>query len=481
LVKDNEKARNDRARDIGLFRYGLVRDAADPSLSAKQRGELIREISQAAHRLPDGQWIQVSRSTLDRWVRDWRRGGFDALVPSPRQVTSRLPESSLAMAVALKKENLGRTAAQVHRIMRETNPNMVVPSERTLQRHFAELGLHRVSIPKMVFGRFEADQANARWTGDCLHGPQIGGAKAILFAWIDDHSRLLTAFKWVRREDTIRCLEVLRAGIQTFGIPESVYLDNGAPFVDGQLNRTLATLGVKLVHSRPGQPAGRGKIERFFRTVRDQFLVEITETNPVNSMDELNEKFSAWIHGVYHTTVHSETGQEPAIRYDDYWDNQQAKGQPGPNYATSTQLHEAFLWTARRQVTKTALVNFEGNQYEVDPALVGCQIELTFDPFNLEHIEVKYRGRHMGAAIVHEIKTHTHRKARPDETTTEVIATGIDYLKAVEAKTARQATARISFAAITSNDELHRAGDGGDDTVTISQPNINGGKLEQAA
>jgi putative transposase len=113
-----------------------------------------------------------------------------------------------------------------------------------------------------VFGRFEASLPNELWVGDALHGPIVGRHKAILFAFLDDHSRLFTGYRWVTAEDTVRAEAALRAGLAARGVPEGVYLDNGSPFVSAQLLRACASLGIRLIHSRPGRPEGRGKIER---------------------------------------------------------------------------------------------------------------------------------------------------------------------------------------------------------------------------
>lgn len=195
-----------------------------------------------------------SRSTIDRWIRDWRRGGFDALVPSPRQVGPRTPAEVLDLAAALKREVPERTAAQVAAILRAHAG--WAPDERTLQRHFVRLELttRPNGQPPAAFGRFEADAPNQRWTGDALHGPTVGGRKAILCAFIDDHSRMLTGYRWARREDTVRLEAALRGGLAARGIPGSIYVDNGSAFVDKQLLRACASLGIRLVHSRPGQP-----------------------------------------------------------------------------------------------------------------------------------------------------------------------------------------------------------------------------------
>jgi len=271
-----EQVRAERARAIGLFRYGLIREAADPRLSTKQRGRLVRELAEREHPGPFGTSVRVARPTIDRWIRDWRRGGFDELVPNPRRVQPRTPAQVLELAAALKREVPARTAVQIAAILRAHSGWS--PDERTLQRHFVRLELNSRpdGQPPQAFGRFEAEAPNVRWTGDALHGPVVGGRKAILFGFVDDHSRLVVGHRWGHLEDTVRLSAALRNALACRGIPQSVYLDNGAAMVDRQLQRACAVLGIRLVHSRPGQPAGRGKIERFFRTVREQFLVEIT-------------------------------------------------------------------------------------------------------------------------------------------------------------------------------------------------------------
>jgi len=176
---DDEGARAERARAIGLFRYSLIREAADAQLSTKQRGALVRALARAEHVGPFGQRIRVSRPTIDRWIRAWRAGGFDALVPTPRRVEPRTPAEVLELAAALKREIPARTAAQVAAIRRSHTG--WAPTERTLQRHFVRLELNTRpdGRPPVAFGRFEVDAPNQLWTGDALHGPVVGGRKAI--------------------------------------------------------------------------------------------------------------------------------------------------------------------------------------------------------------------------------------------------------------------------------------------------------------
>src|SRR5215212_9793578 len=258
MAEDEELGvRAERARLIGLFRYQLIREAADPAHSTKARGRLVRAIAGREHTDPFGRQVRVARQTLDRWIRDWRAGGFDALVPNPRQVTPRTPVEVLELAVALRRENPARTAAGIRRILRAQLGWS--PDERTLQRHFTRLGLSgqlaaRLAAGPVAFGRFEADRPNELWTGDALHGPMIAGRKTYLFGFVDDHSRAIVGHRFGYAEDTVRLAAALRPALASRGVPGAIYVDNGSAFVDAWLLRACAKLGIKLVHSAPGKP-----------------------------------------------------------------------------------------------------------------------------------------------------------------------------------------------------------------------------------
>jgi transposase InsO family protein len=444
---DEARVRAERARSIGLFRYQLIREAADPAHSTKARGRLVRAIAGREHTDPFGRRVRVSRQTLDRWIRDWRAGGFDALVPSPRQVSPRTPAEVLELAVALRRENPERTAAGIRRILRAQLGWS--PDERTLCRHFTRLGLtgQTTATASAVFGRFEAQRPNELWTGDALHGPVIAGRKTYLFAFLDDHSRAVPGHRWGYAEDTVRLAAALRPALAARGVPEGIYVDNGSAFVDAWLLRACAKLGIKLIHSTPGRPQGRGKIERLFRTVREQFLVEITGDPGVTGRHyvadllELNRLFTAWVETVYHRSAHSETGQPPLARW-------QAGG-PFP-LPTPAALAEAFLWEERRTVTKTATVSLHGNTYQVDPALAGRKAELVFDPFDLTRIEVRLQGAPMGLAIPHRIGRHAHPKARPETPPPPPPEpTGIDYAHLIDTAHQAELAHGVNYAALT--------------------------------
>jgi putative transposase len=427
----------DRRREIALFRYSLIHPALDPTISSRERGRRVRALAAQDHLGPDGERIRVGRNTLDRWIRRYREGGFDALFPDPRVGVPRTPAEVLDLAVALRREVPNRTAAQIAAVIREANG--WAPHERTLQRHFARLGLRRGDArPRRAYGRFEAEEPNDLWVGDALHGPAVGGRKAILFAFVDDCSRVATGYRWGTAEDTVRLEAALRQGVAARGVPSAIYVDNGSPFASHQLLRACASLRIALVHSTPGEPAGRGKVERWFRTVRDQFIVEV-EARGVKDIGELNRLFIAWVEGVYHARPHGETGEAPLERF--------LRNGP-PTLPTPEVLREAFLWSERRRVTKTATVSLCGNVYEVDAALVGHHVELVFNPFDLTTVEVRYQGRPMGSALPHRVGRHVHPQARPDEPISPPPVTGIDYLALVAARYEDATRRRIAYSAL---------------------------------
>ena len=435
---------SERARQIGLFRYALIRTAADPALSARHRGRLVRAVAAAEHTGPDGRPVRVSRATVDRWVKAWSTGGFAALVPTPPQVSPRTPADVLDLALTIKQEEPDRTAAQVAEVLRVGFG--WAPSSRTLQRLFTREGLPaRGRAPTVAYGRFEASRVNELWVGDHLHGPLVAGRKAYLFTVLDDHSRAAVGYRWAVAEDTVRMEAALRAALAARGVPDTLYFDNGAAFVNAQLLRACAVLGIRLVHSRPGRPQGRGKVERFFRTVREQFLVELDHHTSARGgpgaadLTELNRVFGAWVESIYHTRPHAETGASPLARL--------AAAAP-PHLPTPALLHEAFQWCEHRTVTKTATVSLHGNTFSVDAALVGRKVACLFDPFDLTRIHLSYQGRPMGDGVPHLIRRHTHPQAQPDPADPPAQSSGIDYLALVEARHTEALARRIDYATL---------------------------------
>lgn len=445
----------DWRQEEALWRYSLIREPADARLSGAERGALVRLLAARLHAHPSGELRSVGRTTIDDWIRAYRLGGFGALVPKQRASVPRTPRALLEQAEVLRRENPARTCAQIVRIIAATNDGRG-PSASTIQRHLRRLGLTRAALRgerQAAFGRFEAEAPNELWVADCLHGPVIDGRRAILFAVLDDHSRLVVGAQFAHAESTVRLEGVLRSAFQARGLPGRLYADNGAPYASRQLARVCATLGIHLIHSTPGRPEGRGKIERFFRTLRDEVLVELDGHGRVPDLPELERMLQAWIERVYHQRVHTETKQAPLARFGGFT----------PRYPTAAELREAFLWSETRLVSKTATVSLLGNRYEVDQALGGRRVELRFDPYDLQLIEVHYGGRPFGPAVAHRIGRHVHPQAQEPAGEPRP-ASGIDYLRLICAEHERDwLSRRINYHQLHGADGVGDGAGGHDD------------------
>ncbi|MEV7958993.1 Mu transposase C-terminal domain-containing protein [Streptomyces sp. NPDC088141] len=222
--------------------------------------------------------------------------------------------------------------------------------------------------------------------------------------------------------------------------------------MDSWLLRACAKLGIKLVDSTPGRPQGRGKIERFFRTVNSEFVVEIASGGgqpgrQINSLLEMNRLFTTWVENVYHRRVHSETGAAPLGRW--------MAGSPFavPNPAD---LAEAFHWSEHRTMTKTALVSLHNNRYQVDPR--GQRVELVFDPLDLSFLRVRANGQDAGTALPYQISRHSRPKARP-EIPAELPRpmTGIGYLGLIDTAHTRTVAEKVNYAAFAVDPESDTA------------------------
>ena len=421
---------NETCEQIALHRYAVIAEALPARLTGAERGDIVRRIAGRVHVHPDGTDRRYSRATIDRWLRQWRTHGLDGLRPQQRGDTGivRTHPELADVAAALRIEVPARSAAQIADIIWHRHGVRV--AERTVRAQLRRRGLHRAALaaePK-TFGRYEAERSNERWITDVLVGSFVpfpktaASVRARLFLIVDDHSRLLVHGRFMPFENTRAGQDVFRHAIIRRGLPEVLYADNGAPFSNAMLSRTCAVLGVRLVHSKPYSPEGRGKQERLNRYIRDRFLTEIEHTG-IESLEALNDRFEAWAEQIANRRTHAGTGQTPIDR----WHADGTPVHPDP-----ARLIDAFRWSAMRKVTRTATISVEGNTYAVDPALVGQRIEIRYDPEDLTRMDVFHSDRPAGVASPFTIGRHVAKRV-PQAERPAPEATGIDYLGMVQA------------------------------------------------
>ncbi|MGH3951088.1 MAG: DDE-type integrase/transposase/recombinase [Pseudonocardiaceae bacterium] len=420
----------DRDTLVALARWQVIAVAADERLTPSQRGLMLSELATQVHRDVDGRPRRYTVRTLYRWLAAWRERGFDGLKPARRRDagTHRTASEVLGVAAALRREEPARSAAQVAEVLARTRAATVGP--RTLQRFFAANGLDRARLEgrHRAYGRFEAAACGDLWIADAWDGPalaELGGKHAQLFSLLDDHSRLMPGAAFypdVGEHSFQRCL---RKAIARRGIPRVLYIDNGAAFASGQLKLICARLGIRITHSRPYRPQGRGKKERAYRTIAEQFAVEAAVAD-ITTLEQLNRYFLAWVEQVYHHRIHRGTGQPPLQR----WLAGPSAIRPAPDPAA---LADAFWWTQTRVVTRTATVSLHGNLYQVDPVLVGRRVQLRYDPEDLTVVQVWHHDQPAGTAAGAELRTHADPKLRATNHAEPGPPTGIAYLDALVA------------------------------------------------
>jgi transposase InsO family protein len=232
----------------------------------------------------------------------------------------------LEKAVALREEVPERSARQIIDIL-VLDPDTPVGAgdlkPSTLARHLARLGKTRslLKAPKRSFRRYEKERPNPQWQSDVWYGPYLPDPKnpsakrrTYLIAFLDDHSRLVTQGAFYPAEDLQSRLDGLRKALLKRGLPARLYCDNALIYTSRQFSRIVAELGIHHISARPYAPAGKGKIERFWRTVDCSFLPEL-KARPAKTLEELNALFGAWLEQGYHHWPNRETGETPAARF----------------------------------------------------------------------------------------------------------------------------------------------------------------------
>lgn len=383
-----------RAEKIALFRYALI---APLVLEVLPRGELTRraeEIAARNYEIPYSQRTSLSVDTLLDWALRYRRGGFPALAPQPRcdRGQSRVVPPQLAELIErLKRENPHRTGMTLLReLALVSGHDTPAISAATLYRFLKQRGLTaRQLLAPPTRKKFEAERSNQIWQSDMLFGPYVqraggGRIQAFLYAVLDDASRLVPHAEFYLHQGLDAFLDCLRQAVAARGVPIRLYVDNAKVFRSSQLARIAASIGILITHTPPYQPQGRGKVERYFRSVREQFLANL-DPQRTFSLEELNQRLWAWIEQVYHRSEHSGVGTTPLLRWQR--DIEHVRQLP-----PSTDLRRLFFYRLNRLVRRDSTFMLRGHFFEAPPELTGETIEVRFDPLDLSQVEIYFRG-----------------------------------------------------------------------------------------
>jgi putative transposase len=420
-----------KAEKLALFRYGLI---APLVLETLPRGELTRRAEEMASRLydiPGSQRRTLSVDTLLDWALRYRHGGFEALAPKPRQDRgqSRTITPQLATLIErLKRENPHRTGTTLLRELALSSGKDEPPvSASTLYRFLKQRGLSEKQLlaPK-AHKKFEAEFSNQIWQADMLFGPWVarpgGGRRQVfLHATLDDASRLIPHAQFYPSQGLEAALDCLRQAVAARGLPIRLYIDNAKIYRSPQLARIAASLGILIIHSRPYQPEGRGKIERCFRTLREQFLANLDPQHPL-SLEALNDRLQTWIENAYHRSQHSALGTTPLLRWQR--DIEQIRQLP-----PLTDLRRLFFHRLDRLVRRDSTFLLQNRLYEAPPHLAGHMVEVRFDPLDRAQVEIWFQGQLQATARLLDPVVNGRLPFAPPATASAPQPTGINFVE----------------------------------------------------
>ena len=399
-----------------LFRFSVLGALLHRELA---RGELQQEILRLAARdydIPGSTRTRIGAKTLEGWYYAYRREGLAGLEPKPRQDrgVSRIEPVIQEAILAAKRENPGRSIRQLLALMEDSG--RVARGALSRSAIHRLLQAHALSRPTGAASEaverraYVAEYAGDLWYGDVMHGPKllINGRwrKGYVVSLMDDASRLITHSAFALAEGALQIEGVLQQAILKRGLPKKLVVDNGAAYRAQTLQAVCARLGIHLVYCRPYAPEGKGKLERWHRTLRGQFISEVDWGSGL-SLEDANARLWAWIEQVYHQKPHGglQEGQTPLARY----------RQDLPRIRTlgplAAQIDALFYHRIERLVRRDGTVAYQNRRFEVPYALVGRKVRLVVDPHRKRVLGVEDdQGHPLGEATELDAQANLHRR-----------------------------------------------------------------------
>jgi putative transposase len=325
-------------------------------------------------------------------------------------VIKREPEI-ISQILELKKELPTRSAAKILTMLiiagKVEEGSLHI---RTVNRILYQYGYTNKSLSKnsRIYVKHESDKINSMWQSDVMSAFYIpdgnnGNKLAYLVGMIDDYSRRDMHSEFYLDSTLPRLEDTLRKAVTKYGTPSSLYVDNGKIFISEQFKLICARLGIRLRYATPGNAAGKGKIERYWKTVQDSFIPEVKKYH-IKSLSELNDLYFAWKKNEYDDKFHTSIGMTPKERWD-----ASLKGGVKLRFFSPVELEEIFLHAQERCVNKYGVISFEGNTYEAPAELIGKNVVVRYNPFHLEYLHIYYQDKYFGTAKIIDLKTQRHK------------------------------------------------------------------------
>ena len=384
-MRDQKKAEELAAQRVQLL-SPLLAEGLDPAKARELRTGICEQTG-------------LSERTLRRYIAKYSKDGFAGLKPrgrGPRRTEDAIPQNILDQAILLRREIPGRSVAQIIQILEwegRVGPGQIKRS--TLQEKLSERGystrhMRMYSQSGIAARRFQQKSRNMLWHSDIKYGPYLpiglGGTKkqVYLVTFIDDATRFVLHGEFYPTLDQVIVEDCFRKSIMKYGIPDSVYFDNGKQYRTKWMARTCSKLGIRLLYAKPYSPEATGKVEKFNQTV-DSFLREAALSKS-QTLDHFNQLFNIWLEECYQNKPHSalESRLSPIAAYQ--------RDRKALKFLDQDTVAKAFLHCEERKVDKAGCISFEGRKYEVGLNFIGCTVDVIYDPADIEELTIEFEG-----------------------------------------------------------------------------------------
>ena len=371
----------DKKHDIALMRYSVISPLITglqedyPSLDAFFREASLKEVT-----FPDGSVHKFAPGTIEKWYRAYKHGGFEALLPSGRSDAGkpRKLDDEIQEQIRYMKTNYPRMSAAA--IFRQLQDNGSIRhgeiSESTINRYINLLALEMKTTNNQDMRRYERPHINEVWCGDSSVGPYLRTPdgkkhKVYIIALIDDASRFITGIDVFFNDNFVNLMSVMKSAVAKYGRPKLFNFDNGSSYKNKQMELLAARIGSTLNYCRPYTPTAKAKIERWFRTMKDQWMASL-DIRDFHSLEELRGNLFAWVH-LYNNTPHASLkGKTPQERF--FAEPEQIRRLP------QEQLDKDFLLEIERRVSADSVIVIDQIEYEVDFRFAKQRIRLRYSP-----------------------------------------------------------------------------------------------------
>ncbi len=367
----------DHGEDVALFRSEVIGALTRMELSRGELAAAFRDLAKERRRLPGSDHTRTfSVTTLERWYYAYKHDGLAGLRPRRRSDRGRcrkLTPEQRALLVDIRREFPSATVPLILRtLISDGRLDKSAISTSGIQRLYREQGLDRIpmrdaSSPKTRL-RWEAERPGALWHGDVCHAAAIvvdGEKRPVrIHAMLDDASRYIVAIEARYQEREEDMLELVVGAIRRHGPPDGLYLDNGATYRGDALRVCCGRLGISLRHARPYDPQARGKMERFWRTLREGCLDFM---GALSSLHDVNVRIIAFLDTHYHKAPHASLmGRAPETVF--------REGERAPDDVDEQRLRDALTVRVRRRVRRDSTVSIDGVDWELDQGYLAGQV-----------------------------------------------------------------------------------------------------------